>query len=153
MRWITQLADGPPPTGDAPIDAHDVLEVRFADGSRRILDPMANVWFDHGLADLIADPAKADVPRDTDARYDERGYAAYATSAWYRRIARIAVRSDPDDVPIFVPRQSIGCDADVEPPRAWRRSLARIGARARYGATRWKRSPPTKRSGGHVRRV
>lgn len=103
IRWLTLLADGPPPTGGAPIDAHEVLEVEFGGGRRRVLDPMANVWFDASIVELLRDPRRADVERTRDRRYVERGYDLYATSAWYRRVRKAAVREDPRDHQEFHP--------------------------------------------------
>src|SRR5207248_172661 len=94
-RWITMVAeDHPRGRGELGEDTHEVLEVELPDGSRRVADPMAGVWFEASLADLLADPSLADVERERDERYSERGYDLYATSFWYSRVRRVAIRRD-----------------------------------------------------------
>ena len=93
VRWSTMIGT----------DTHEVIEVELPDGSRRVVDAMANVWFEDDLQTLLSDPARADVPRETDARYHERGYGAYTCRAWYETVNTVAVRVDPDDPPVFDP--------------------------------------------------
>ena len=102
VQWITMTASGPPlvPGGSAR-DAHEVLQVQYADGSREVLDPMANVWFGAPLEALLRDPRRADVAHVQDERYLARQYELYATSAWYRMVAAVAIRDDPRQVQDF----------------------------------------------------
>lgn len=99
VQWITMTVSGPPLVpGGATRDAHEVLQVQYADGSREVLDPMANFWFGVALDTLLRDPKRADVEREEDVRYRTRRYELYATSAWYGRVATVAIRDDPRQV-------------------------------------------------------
>jgi len=130
VRWVTLVADGPATLGAAPVDAHEVVEVRFDDGSRRVLDVMANVWFERGVLDLLRDPALADEAH-ADGEPLARGYDAYTTSIWYARVATVAVRSDPRHVQRFVSVADALQGARLEDPRlvaALRLARARASA-------------------------
>ena len=104
VRWVTMLSDRHPRAIECGFtESHEVLEVVVEDGVRYVLDPMAGIAFPCSLGQLLADPARADVPREEDARYRERRYALYSTSAWYRDVERVAVRLRPDARPRFRP--------------------------------------------------
>jgi O-antigen/teichoic acid export membrane protein/SAM-dependent methyltransferase len=95
-RWVTMLAEEHPRgRGELKEDTHEVLEVTLADGSVCVADATAGVWFDTSIAELTADPALADTPRECDERYRARGYDLYATSFWYSRVRRVAFRPGP----------------------------------------------------------
>lgn len=111
VHWVTMLSDRHPRAIECGCtESHEVLEVLVDGGARHVLDPMAGVAFPCSLGQLLADPARADVPREEDARYRERRYALYSTSAWYRDVERIAVRSRPDARPHFQPAARFALD-------------------------------------------
>ena len=133
VRWVTMLTDAPPPTGAAPVDAHEVLEVRFPDRSVHVLDAMANVWYPHGIRALLRRPELATVAQPHDQRFRNRGYAHYCSPKWYAGVRRVAVRADPRDVPAYIPAAAARAGARLEPPK-WqarsRRAIAGAWARA-----------------------
>ncbi len=96
FRWVTMVAeDHPHGRGDRRRDSHEVLEVALDGDQRVVCDPMAGVVFDASLAQLLSDPTRADVSRPEDERYRLRDYELYCTSAWYRRVRRVAIRRRP----------------------------------------------------------
>jgi SAM-dependent methyltransferase len=96
VRWVTMVAEEHPRgRGRSGTDTHEVIEVAFSDGSRRILDPMAGVAFDHPVDELVRQPLLADTERERDPRYRERDYDLYATSRWYELVTRFAVNETP----------------------------------------------------------
>jgi hypothetical protein len=68
-------------------ETHEVVTVR-SDGKDLVLDPTTNRLFEASIADLVADPVRADGAIPMDARWRERRYELYATSYWYSRIYR-----------------------------------------------------------------
>ena len=95
VRWATMVAhQHPRGRGTAREDTHEVLEVRSPSGDVKVLDAMANRWFDASLDDLLRDPGLAATDGEGDARWRERGYDLYASSFWYERVVRIAMRDD-----------------------------------------------------------
>ena len=97
VSWVTMVAeDHPLGLGERRRDSHEVLEVDLGDGRRIVCDPMAGAVFECTLRELLLDPERADAARDEDERYRERNYALYSTSAWYRLVRRVAVRSNPN---------------------------------------------------------
>ena len=106
VTWVSMLAeDHPRGRGERSTDSHEVLEVRppSGGGGTRVLDPMANVWFDCSLDDLLADPSRADTPREEDERYRSRGYELYSTAFFYERVKQVARRPAPRGEPEFRP--------------------------------------------------
>jgi ubiquinone/menaquinone biosynthesis C-methylase UbiE len=96
VRWVTMVAEGHPRGhGRTRTDSHEVIEVAFADGSRRVLDPMAGVVFDDPAEKLIRHPERANTDRPRDPRYRERDYDLYATSRWYELVTKFAVNETP----------------------------------------------------------
>lgn len=131
VRWVTMAAERHPHgRGPTAEDTHEVLEVTVRDGSRGVVDPMAGVRFSHSLDELLARPALADIDRSRDGRYRQREYDLYATSFWYERVVRVAVRSRPSDPLAWTSAADVG---RLSPSRA----LAR---RARAAAGRLRRS-------------
>jgi len=93
-RYVTMVAEEHPRgRGERLEDSHDVLEVPI-DRVTVVCDPMANVVFTTSIAELLAEPGRADVPRDETERYRARRYDLYSTSVWYERVRRVAVRRD-----------------------------------------------------------
>ena len=66
-------------------------------GSKVILDPTCNLWFEHSIDKLISDPKNADTVRDEDQRYKERNYGQYSTSFWYERVTQYRIKKSPKD--------------------------------------------------------
>jgi ubiquinone/menaquinone biosynthesis C-methylase UbiE len=96
VRWVTMVAEGHPRgRGRSRTDTHEVIEVAFADGSRRVLDPMAGVVFDDPVEELIRHPERANTDRPRGQRYRERDYDLYATSLWYELVTKFAVNETP----------------------------------------------------------
>lgn len=95
VRWITMVAENHPRgRGSQQTESHEVLGVRLADGTCCVVDPSSAIRFDTSIENLLAEPHLADTPREEDARYRERRYDLYSTSFWYRRVIRVAIRSD-----------------------------------------------------------
>jgi hypothetical protein len=117
VRWVTLVTDGPPPRGDAPVDAHELLEVRFRDASRRTVDAMACVWYDASVLDLLRDPSLA-AGAHHEAGPALRAYDAYTSTQWFERVARLAVRADPRHVQRFVAVPAALLGMPVEEPAA-----------------------------------
>jgi len=117
VRWVTLVTDGPPPRGDAPMDAHELLEVRFRDGSRRTLDAMACVWYDASVLDLLREPSLA-AGAHHEAGPALRAYDGYTSTQWFERVARLAVRADPRHVQRFVAVPAALLGMPVEEPAA-----------------------------------
>lgn len=126
VRWVTLVGDGPPPTGAAPVDAHEVVEVRFADGPR-VLDAMNDVWIDGDILDLLRDPARVDAQLG-----GPEGRDVYATTAWYRRVDELCVRRSPDHPQRFVSVDAALAGALPGHP-SWQMPLRRSAARVRAG--------------------
>ena len=125
MRWVTMIAEGHPRgRGERCEDSHEVLEVRLDGGRRVVCDPMAGIVFPSSLADLLRRPELADVPRVEGERYEQRGYALYSSSAWYRLVRRVAIRGRPTGRPRYI---------DV---RVLRAGNAAARALSRWGAAR-----------------
>jgi hypothetical protein len=96
VRWVTMVAEGHSRgRGANRTETHEVVEVAFADGSRRVLDPMARVLFEDPAEELIREPERADIDRERDSRYQERDYDLYASSRWYELVTRFAVNEIP----------------------------------------------------------
>jgi SAM-dependent methyltransferase/O-antigen/teichoic acid export membrane protein len=103
-RWVTMVAENHPRgRGERGEDTHEVLEVTLPEGAICVADPMAGVCFDASIAELAADPARADTAREHDERYRSRGYDLYATAFWYSRLRRVAFRTDPQAEHRFEP--------------------------------------------------
>jgi hypothetical protein len=104
VRWISMTASDLPrkrwPSGG---DTHEVVEVTLPDGTEHVIDATVDVRFPSSVGDLLRDPRLADVERNRDARYVDRGYDAYSTSFWYRHVRRIQVRASPRDPGWSVP--------------------------------------------------
>jgi hypothetical protein len=121
VTWVTMLGSRPGPDGSPAPDTHEVVEVKLPGGSHRVLDPMANIWFDALTQDLLRHPEIADRSRPRDQRYVERGYEHFTTSAWYRSVESVAVRADPRDYQRFQPAPELIRSGGVRvPPRWWR---------------------------------
>jgi SAM-dependent methyltransferase/O-antigen/teichoic acid export membrane protein len=111
-RWVTMVAgEHPRGRGELGEDTHEVLEVTLPDGAVCVADPMAGVWFDASIADLAADPALADAPRECDERYRSRSYDLYATAFWYSRLRRVAFRTGPKTEHRFEPVEEVAARA------------------------------------------
>jgi SAM-dependent methyltransferase len=96
VSWITMVAeDHPRGIGKRRRDTHEVLEVKVEGRTAVVCDPMVGIVFESSLAQLLADPGRADVPREEDKRYQARSYALYSTSSWYQLVRRVAVRRRP----------------------------------------------------------
>jgi SAM-dependent methyltransferase len=91
-RLATMEAVGHP-RGRGPqlTDSHQVVET-IIDGKSYVFDPMANAVFPHPLDALLRHPALALADGEHDTRYEERGYALYASPFWYERVVRHALR-------------------------------------------------------------
>jgi SAM-dependent methyltransferase len=98
IQWLSLFAENHPRgRGDKMEDSHEVIQVSLSNGRRWVCDPMSNVCFPHSIEELVAHPQWADRERTRDVRYRERGYDLYATSEWYRRVVRYALRDNPKD--------------------------------------------------------
>jgi hypothetical protein len=119
VRWVSMTASGLPrdrwPSG---VDTHEAVEVTLPDGTEHVVDATVDVRFPSPLRDLLRDPRLADVPRPRDDRFVTRGYAAYSTSFWYRRVTRVQVRASPAD-----PNWSVPVERVITPTRLTRRLL------------------------------
>lgn len=120
----------PPSQGDAKVDAHEVLEVKIQ-GTTRTLDPMADVWFEASVLDLLRSPELADTTHREDARYRQRGYAHYTRSSWYRGVRRIAVQANPRDPVELRPVADVLAADRLPISPVWRRHIVRARERLR----------------------
>jgi SAM-dependent methyltransferase len=124
VRWITMVAgDHPRGRGPEREDSHEVVEVELPGGERHVVDAMANVRFARAVGELLREPRWADAPAAGaagDKRWSERSYDLYATSFWYSRVRRVAVRRRPTDPLVWS-----GDPRDPAPPSRGRVGLAR----------------------------
>ena len=145
VAWITMLGSRLEPDGSRDPDAHEIIEVEIPGGSPRVLDAMANIWFDASAAELLREPGRADRDRPRDRRYVERGYEHFATSAWYESVHSVAVRADPRDYQRFRPvAEVMQADAFRVRPRWWRlllRARGRLEAGLGHGARDGRTTP------------
>ena len=100
VKWVSmQAVDHPRGRGRDKIDTHEVLAVEI-DGKDIVLDPMAGVFFPHALSDLLQNPTLAGEKENPDERYATRGYHLYASSFWYSRVFKYAIRKNVS-TPVF----------------------------------------------------
>jgi hypothetical protein len=133
LGFVSMLAEGHPGgRGRRMVETHEVLEITLTDGTRHVIDPMANVRFPSSFSRLVNEPSLADIDRVRDERYRSRGYDLYSTSFWYSRVVKADIRVSPRDPRFFVPvkslRQSTRWSEMVWAPR--RRPIRRVGRTA-----------------------
>jgi SAM-dependent methyltransferase len=132
VRFVSMVALGHPRgRGDAAKDTHEVVEATLPNGARHVVDAMAGVQFPWSIDQLLTDPGLADLPRDRDERYDDRGYDLYATSFWYERVRRVSVRRPGEDV-LYEPVTEYLRGRAVSRAGLRRRAVAALSAARRW---------------------
>jgi hypothetical protein len=98
ISWLSMTAsDHPMGCGSRKKVSHEVIQLSLNNGTKVILDPMCNVYFENSIEELIQNPELSNIKRNEDSRYLDKNYHLYSSSKWYEKVTKYSFRSNFHD--------------------------------------------------------